>query len=104
MHDAVKRPSHYTSGKIEVWDAITAWGLDYCRGNVVKYMARAGKKGDRDTELEDLRKAKAYVEKAIDILIDRTIDEVIDDTYGDPIRLTPPDDDSGEWRTRTLPL
>jgi hypothetical protein len=53
----VKAP-HYNIGKIEVIEAIMDWGLDFCAGNVVKYVARAGHKGNR---LEDLKKARAYI-------------------------------------------
>lgn len=65
MTDTVKHPAHYTGGKIEVWDFIIDQNLTYCRGNVVKYVARAGKK-DHAKELEDLQKAKAYLDKEIE--------------------------------------
>jgi hypothetical protein len=60
--DAIDRPAHYTFGAIEVRDAIVAWDLNFCLGNVVKYVARAGRKGDA---LEDLRKARNYLEYEI---------------------------------------
>lgn len=41
--------------------------MDFCRGNAVKYLARAGLKNP-DTELEDLRKARWYVDYAISML------------------------------------
>lgn len=63
-HEVVDHPSHYTYGKLEVWDAIIALELNYCRGNVLKYIARAGKK-NVENELEDLRKAQAYLAKEI---------------------------------------
>lgn len=62
IRDTIDHPPHYTSGKIEVWDFIADQGLDFFCGNVVKYICRAGRKGDK---LEDLRKARAYVDKAI---------------------------------------
>ncbi len=62
--DPVHHPPHYTFGKIEVLDAIEDWGLDYHRGNVVKYMVRAGKK-DPDKMIEDLRKARFYIDRLI---------------------------------------
>ena len=62
--DLINHPPHYTSGKIEVWDFIIDQGLDFVLGNVIKYVCRAGRKGDR---LEDLMKAKAYLEKAISL-------------------------------------
>lgn len=63
--NAVVHPAHYNTGKIEVWDAITDWGLDFLLGNVVKYAARAGKK-DNNSRLQDLEKARAYIERAIE--------------------------------------
>ena len=62
--DAVNHPSHYNMGGIEVIDAIEAWELDFCLGNAVKYIARAGRK-DPAKEVEDLRKAIFYIERKI---------------------------------------
>lgn len=64
MNDIVNHPSHYTDGKIEVIDAIEAWGLNFHRGNAVKYIARAGKK-DPTKEIEDLKKAEWYIHREI---------------------------------------
>ena len=55
-------PPHYTYSKIETIEVIEAWGLGYRLGNVIKYISRAGRKGDR---LEDLRKALWYLEREI---------------------------------------
>jgi uncharacterized protein DUF3310 len=62
-HDPVNHPSHYTFGKIEVIEAIEDWQLNFHLGNAVKYIARAGKKGDR---LEDLKKAAWYLQREIE--------------------------------------
>lgn len=62
--DPVNRPSHYTDGKIEVIDFIEDKKLGFCLGNVIKYVARAGKK-DPEKEIEDLKKAKWYLERHI---------------------------------------
>lgn len=62
--DAVNNPTHYTQGGIEVIDAIEAWSLNFCLGNSVKYIARAGKK-DPAKHLEDLRKARWYLDREI---------------------------------------
>ena len=64
--NAIDHPSHYNRGKIEVIDFIEDQQLPYHLGNVVKYVARAGSKGDK---LEDLKKARWY--------LDRYINEVI---------------------------
>lgn len=63
-HDPVNRPAHYTDGKIEVIDFIEDKKLGFHLGNVVKYIARAGKK-DSTKELEDLKKGAWYLQRRI---------------------------------------
>lgn len=71
MADMVNHPPHYKLAKgVEVIDLTEQ--LDFCRGNAVKYLARAGRKGDQAQELEDLRKAQWYVDRAIAKLVDET--------------------------------
>ena len=67
MKEKVDHPDHYNVGKIEVIDAIEDWGLDFCLGNVVKYIARAGHK-DPNKGVEDLKKAAWYLQRKIDFL------------------------------------
>lgn len=63
--EAVHNPPHYTNGRtIEPLDAIVDWKLDFCLGNVVKYISRAGRKED-ETPLRALEKARYYLERAI---------------------------------------
>ena len=62
--ESVNHPQHYADGKIEVIDFIEDKKLGFCLGNVVKYVARAGKK-DPEKEIEDLNKAKWYLERRI---------------------------------------
>lgn len=62
--EAVDHPAHY-GGKDNPYEAIKvieAWGLDFCLGNTVKYISRAGKKG---SEVEDLEKAVWYLNRRI---------------------------------------
>lgn len=66
MNDNIKHPAHYTDGGIETIDFIRAKltpeeFAGYCKGNALKYISRAGKKGDA---AEDLAKAKVYLEWA----------------------------------------
>ena len=61
----VSHPSHYTDGKIEVIDFIEDKGLNFNRGNAVKYLCRAGKK-DPAKEIEDLEKAMWYISHEIE--------------------------------------
>lgn len=65
--DIVNHPSHYTDGGIETIDFILGKGLNYCRGNAIKYISRAGKK-DKSKEIEDLQKAIWYLNKEIETL------------------------------------
>jgi len=60
--DMVNSPPHYTAGGVETIDFIEAKNLNYNLGNAVKYITRAGLKGDR---VEDLKKAKWYIEREI---------------------------------------
>ncbi len=54
---------HYKKQAIQVWDYITANGIPYLEGNVIRYISRWRDKGG----LEDLFKAKHYVEKLIEL-------------------------------------
>lgn len=64
MSDAVNNPAHYggAGNPYEVINVVEAWSLNFNLGNVLKYIARAGKKGDA---LEDLKKARWYLEREI---------------------------------------
>lgn len=62
--DPVNKPKHYASGKIQPLDAIEDWGLNFGRGQVIKYVSRAGKK-DKSKEKEDLQKALFYLSREI---------------------------------------
>lgn len=54
---------HYeATGDYDIIDVCNHYKLNFNRGNVVKYVARAGKKDD---ELQDLYKAKDYIEREI---------------------------------------
>lgn len=63
--DVVKHPAHYCFSKFEPKDVIRAWGLNFNLGSAVKYIARAGRKGDK---VEDLKKAKQFLEFEIEAL------------------------------------
>lgn len=60
----IVHPSHY-QGKIEPIDLIESQGLSFNRGNIIKYVCRAGKKDD---ELADLKKAEYYLKREIERL------------------------------------
>lgn len=65
--DEICHPSHYCFGKYEPVKVIQDWGLSFCLGNVIKYLARAGRK-DGNSKLQDLLKAKQYIEFEIEEL------------------------------------
>ena len=62
MNDPVNHPKHYTQFGVEVIE-ITEH-LNFCRGNAVKYIARAGLK-DPKAEVQDLEKAAWYINREI---------------------------------------
>jgi Protein of unknwon function (DUF3310). len=64
---AVDHPEYYGGDNVyETIKVIDAWGLDFCLGNAVKYISRAGKK-DPEKAIEDLKKAIWYIEHEIEI-------------------------------------
>lgn len=71
------RPNYY-GGKDNVYEAIKViqeWNLGFGLGNVVKYIARAGKKGNA---LEDLIKARTYLDLEIEKLESKQVDQLVD--------------------------
>lgn len=59
--------SHYQTD-VQPWHAMESWltpeqFAGFLRGNVIKYMARAGRKGPA---LQDYQKARHYLEKLIE--------------------------------------
>lgn len=71
MEDVVNHPSHYTSGPkhsacgevIECIDVVREHG--FSRGNAIKYLWRAGLKGDESKTIEDLKKSVFYINDEI---------------------------------------
>ena len=63
----VNHPDHYGGGDnpYEVIKVIEAWGLGFHLGNAIKYIGRAGKKGN---EIQDLEKAIWYCKRKIEQL------------------------------------
>lgn len=59
----IDHPNHYGGDTTyEAVKVIEAWELGFHLGNAAKYICRAGKKED---ELEDLRKARWYLDRYI---------------------------------------
>jgi len=63
--DPVNHPAHYKAGGVETIDFIEAKDLNYRLGNVVKYVARAGRKAT--DPIEDLKKARWYLDREISV-------------------------------------
>jgi len=62
--DPIDHPPHYkTASGLETIDVIEAFELNFRLGNAIKYILRAGKKGDR---IEDLKKARWYLDREIE--------------------------------------
>ncbi len=55
--------THYNKHKIQPWDIIDEYGLDYYEGNALKYILR-----DKNNRVEDLEKAIHYLEYRIELL------------------------------------
>jgi len=54
---------HYKTKKIQPWDFIAANNLGYFEGNIIKYVSRWKEKNG----IEDLRKARHYLDKLIEL-------------------------------------
>ncbi len=62
MNDPVNNPAHYTKHPSGVHCIDITEHMNFCLGNAVKYIWRAGEKGNA---IEDLRKAKWYLDREI---------------------------------------
>lgn len=63
MKDNINHPSHYTSHPSGVECIQITEHMNFCLGNAVKYLWRAGLK---DNALEDLKKAAWYINREIE--------------------------------------
>jgi hypothetical protein len=54
---------HYKTKKIQPWDFIAENNLGYFEGNIIKYVSRWKEKNG----IEDLRKARHYLDKLIEL-------------------------------------
>jgi hypothetical protein len=69
VSDAINHPDHYGGDEpYEVIKVLRAWDLElargFCWGNLIKYTARAGKKG---SAVEDRKKAQWYADELVSI-------------------------------------
>ena len=70
MNDPVNKPSHYTAHASGVECIQITEHMNFCLGNAIKYIWRAGLKNDN--ALEDLRKAEFYIKRQIKLLENRS--------------------------------
>lgn len=73
--DNVNHPKHYTSHPSGVECIEIVQHYDFCIGNAIKYLWRAGLKTevgmvDKDKHIEDLKKAIWYINREIQMLVD----------------------------------
>ena len=62
MNDPVNHPKHYTEHPSGVECIEVTEHMNFCVGNAIKYLWRAGLKGE---QIEDLRKARWYIDREI---------------------------------------
>lgn len=72
-YEVVDHPRHYggADNPYEAIKVIEEWDLDFHLGNVVKYISRAGRKPDQ-SQIDDLKKAKWYLERFIEKVEENT--------------------------------
>ena len=73
MKDSINHPEHYTSHPSGIECIAITQYYDFCIGNAIKYLWRAGLKHeegktDAAKEIEDLRKAIWYIQRKIEML------------------------------------
>ena len=62
VSDKVNQPPHYVNHPIGIQAIQITQHMNFCLGNVIKYVMRCDLKGE---PLEDLRKARTYLEYEI---------------------------------------
>ena len=72
MTDTVNNPKHYTSHPSGVECIEITEHMNFCLGNAVKYVWRASLKGK---EIEDLRKARWYIDREIQRILNGETNE-----------------------------
>jgi hypothetical protein len=70
---SIENPDHYTRLAIPTGEYIMRNDMEFWRGNVIKYVSRAGYKAKADmsmmeSEREDLVKARRYIEMRLNML------------------------------------
>ena len=76
----IKSPDHYAKWAIEPITFIMGNGMSFWRGNVLKYVVRAGSKHyfgmtPDESEITDLKKARRYIDMRLNQLEGRPIND-----------------------------
>lgn len=85
VHDPVNHPSHYTSHPSGVECITVTEHMSFNVGNAIKYLWRAGQKG---AQLQDLEKARWYVDREIKRLAPKEVKQDEPDPLRDAERFT----------------
>ena len=74
----IDHPAHYSGENYECIDVMVDWfgkqaTADFCHLNAFKYLCRAGKKGTKKDMIDDLGKARWYID--YEIMLRKDMDE-----------------------------
>ena len=81
-NDLVNHPAHYTKHPSGVECIQITEHMNFCLGNAMKYIWRAGLKGDAR---QDLEKAKWYLDREIDRISENRFKEYLDNETVDEL-------------------
>ena len=65
MKEAINK--HYKTNSIDIIDFCKLYDLNFNKGNILKYVCRAGRK-ENESEIKDLKKALDYLNREIKYL------------------------------------
>ena len=81
-NDPVNHPAHYTKHPSGIECIQITEHMNFCLGNAVKYIWRAGIKGNA---VEDLKKAKWYIERELDRIAENRFEEYLNNETADEL-------------------
>lgn len=73
--EMINNPKHYTAHPSGIECIEITEHLNFCLGNAIKYIWRAGLK-DEDKTIQDLKKAEFYIKREIDRLTELKMKEL----------------------------
>ena len=81
-NDPVNHPAHYTKHPSGIECIQITEHMNFCLGSAMKYIWRAGLKGDA---VEDLKKAKWYLDRELDRIAENRFQEYLDNETADEL-------------------